>query len=312
MHFYLGVTDNQWFTALQQDQASECNFWMPSGRSFGVLQPGQEFLFKLKAPHNHIGGGGTFVRSEQLPLRLAWEVFGVANGCATFAEFAHKIIGYRAKSTADSDRNPTITCVVLEGTVFFQPADWIPVPEDWAGNIVTGKTHDMANPMHAALWQRYVALRDAYRAYHPDTAVRTMAATPARYGHEYMVAPRVGQSAFRLQVLAAYDQRCAMTREHTPLVLEAAHIRPYAQDGAHALANALLLRADFHRLFDAGYVTVDPEYRIQVSPRIAAETANGVRYQQRAGQHIHLPSDRTLWPDRDLLAWHQNQVFLAG
>lgn len=65
MHFYLGVTDNQWFTALQHDQASECNFWMPSGRSFGVLQPGQEFLFKLKAPHNHIGGGGTFVRSEQ-------------------------------------------------------------------------------------------------------------------------------------------------------------------------------------------------------------------------------------------------------
>jgi putative restriction endonuclease len=49
MHFYLGVTDNQWFTALQRDQASECNFWMPSGRSFGVLQPGKEFLFTLKA-----------------------------------------------------------------------------------------------------------------------------------------------------------------------------------------------------------------------------------------------------------------------
>lgn len=51
---------------------------------------------------------------------------------------------------------------------------------------------------------------------------------------------------------------------------------------------------------------------IQVSPRIAAETANGVRYGQRAGQQIHLPSDQAHWPDRQLLAWHQHEVFLAG
>jgi predicted restriction endonuclease len=95
-----------------------------------------------------------------------------------------------------------------------------------AANIVTGKTHDTANPIHAACWHRYVALRDTYRAYHPNTEVRKMTVAPPRYGHEYMVAPRVGQSAFRLQVLAAYDQRCAITQEHTPLVLEAAHIRP--------------------------------------------------------------------------------------
>ena len=149
MHFYLGVTDNDWFATLRDQQASECNFWIPSGRTFSVLQPGQEFLFKLKAPHNHIGGGGTFVRSQQLPLRLAWEVFGVANGCHDDSEFTRKILGYRASATASADRNPTITCVVLEGTVFFDQRDWIPVPSDWAGNIVTGKTHDPANPLHA-------------------------------------------------------------------------------------------------------------------------------------------------------------------
>ena len=59
-------------------------------------------------------------------------------------------------------------------------------------------------------------------------------------------------------------------------------------------------------------MTVDPDYRIQVSPRIAAETANGVLYTQRAGQQIHLPDDRALWPDREVLAWHQHAVFLAG
>jgi len=312
MNFYLGVTDNDWFTALRTQQAIECNFWMPSGKGFGSLLPGQEFLFKRKAPHNDIGGGGTFVRSEQLPLRMAWEVFGVANGCATFEEFARKIIGYRAKTGPSPDPNPVITCVVLEGTIFFNDNDIIPVPADWATNIVTGKRHDTANPLHDAVWQRYVALRDAYRAYHPRNEMHTLVNAPVRYGAEYVVAPRVGQSAFRLQVLEAYAQRCAMTYEHTPYVLQAAHIRPYAQQGDHALSNALLLRADFHLLFDAGYITVDPDYRIHVSPRIAAETANGVRYNQREGQRIHLPTDRALWPDRDVLAWHQNQVFLAG
>ena len=284
---------------------------MPSGRMFNVLQLGQEFLFKLKAPHNHIGGGGTFVRSEQLPLRMAWEVFGVANGCASMADFAHKIIGYRTRNGTGPDTNPSITCVVLEGTVFFNERDWIPVPPDWAGNIVTGKTHDTANPLHGALWQHYRILRDQYRIMHQSVEMRQMVNTPERYGAAYMVAPRVGQAAFRLQVLDAYRQ-CAITGEHTPMVLEAAHIRPYAQQGAHALDNALLLRSDFHRLFDAGYVTVDPDYRIQVSPRIAAETANGVRYSQRAGQRIHLPNDHALWPDRAVLAWHRDEVFLAG
>ena len=312
MPFYLGVTDNDWFRTLRTQQSIECNFWMPSGREFGVLKPGQEFLFKLKAPANRIGGGGTFVRSERLPLRMAWEVFGVANGCDTYAQFADKILGYRAKNGSPPDANPMITCVVLEGTVFFADNDQIPVPADWASNIVTGKTHDTANPLHDALWQRYVALRDSYRAYHVRPEMHALVDAPQRYGAAYMAAPRVGQAAFRLQVLAAYAQRCAMTHEHTPYVLQAAHIRPYAQEGTHALANALLLRADFHLLFDAGYVTVDPDYRIQVSPRIAAETANGVLYTQRAGQQIHLPHDRALWPDREVLAWHQHAVFLAG
>jgi len=44
-------------------------------------------------------------------------------------------------------------------------------------------------------------------------------------------------------------------------VLEAAHIRPYTSGGEHALANGLLLRADLHRLFDKGFVTVTPRFR---------------------------------------------------
>ena len=36
-------------------------------------------------------------------------------------------------------------------------------------------------------------------------------------------------------------------------------MRPYADGGAHALPYGLLLRADIHRLYDAGYVAVTPD-----------------------------------------------------
>jgi putative restriction endonuclease len=65
MQFYVGVTDSDWFTTLKTSQATECNFWRPSGQSFKVLEPGQEFLFKLHAPFNVIAGGGTFLRSQK-------------------------------------------------------------------------------------------------------------------------------------------------------------------------------------------------------------------------------------------------------
>jgi len=42
-----------------------------------------------------------------------------------------------------------------------------------------------------------------------------------------------------------------------------------ADGGVHALPNGLLLRADIHRLYDAGYVTVTPDLRFRVSHDLA-------------------------------------------
>ena len=76
----------------------------------------------------------------------------------------------------------------------------------------------------------------------------------ARYGEPILMRPRLGQGSFRVVVTEAYNRKCAMTGESTLLALEAAHIVPYAEEGAHDVRNGLLLRADFHRLFDAGLV----------------------------------------------------------
>lgn len=91
--------------------------------------------------------------------------------------------------------------------------------------------------------------------------------------------------------------------------LEAAHIRPYADGGAHEASKGLLLRSDVHSLFDAGYVTVTPELRFEVSRRIREEFDNGKHYYALHGQEIAKPDDPQQLPDRAALVWYNEQRF---
>ena len=132
--------------------------------------------------------------------------------------------------------------------------------------------------------------------------------TASRYGSEQVVRPRLGQGTFRFAVERAYG-KCAVTREHSLPALEAAHITPFTEGGPHELANGLLLRADVHRLFDRGYVTVTPDYRFRVSPRLEHEFHNGRVYYQLEGRRLWLPERPEDRPDPERLARHNDAVF---
>jgi putative restriction endonuclease len=123
------------------------------------------------------------------------------------------------------------------------------------------------------------------------------------------VEPRLGQGTFRVAVTAAYGGACAVSGEHSLPALEAAHIRPFGDNGPHHVRNGLLLRADIHRLFDKGYVTVTPDHRFVVSGRLAQEWENGKIYYAKDGSEIALPHSRGDWPDSELLRWHNEHVF---
>jgi len=73
---------------------------------------------------------------------------------------------------------------------------------------------------------------------------------------------RVGQQAFRFELLRAYNNTCAVTGCTVDEVLQAAHIRPVRSRGNHSPKNGLLLRADIHNLFDRGLLTIDGKYRV--------------------------------------------------
>ena len=101
-----------------------------------------------------------------------------------------------------------------------------------------------------------------------------------------------------------------MTQERTLPVLEAAHIRPYRQNGPHDIRNGLCLRSDLHRLLDKDYLTINPDdRRIVVSRRIKDEYDNGEEYYPLHGRPLTPPADPVAMPSREYLLFHAEHVF---
>lgn len=79
------------------------------------------------------------------------------------------------------------------------------------------------------------------------------------------------------------------------------------------MRNGLLLRADFHRLFDTGLVGIDPDYKIRISPKIHELYFNGKAYYRLDGKELTvLPHEAELKPDREKLDWHMQHCFQAS
>ena len=306
MRAFVGVTDGDWYELLAaQAHLEEVNFWQPGGnRVFRVLEPGELFLFKLHSPQNFIVGGGVFAHATILPISLAWDAFGIANGARTLQEMRERVDKYR-RHAGDRSEDYSVGCILLEEPFFLPREQWAAVPADFARNIVQGKTYDLELEPGATLWR---TLREAIASTRAPMVAEVAA---QRYGQPQLVAPRLGQGTFRVLVTDVYQRRCAVTGERTLPVLEAAHIQPYAAGGRHSVRNGLLLRSDLHTLFDRGYLTVTPEAHLEVSRRIREEFENGREYYALHGRELRLPPRSESQPAPDLLRWHNQNIFLG-
>ena len=307
MKLWVGVTDKNWFQYLSQRNPDEVNFWQPSGsRNFKVLRAGEPFLFKLHAPNNFIVGGGFFVRYSALPSSLAWDAFGSKNGVSSLQELTARVRQYRRN---DDALDPIIGCNVLAEPFFLERDRWIPIPESFALNIVSGKSYDTMTPEGASLWESVkAAMKNSLRVAEPSPIINED--SEERVGEAYLTRGRLGQGAFRVLVTDAYQRRCAVTGEKTLPVLEAAHIQPYANEGPHRISNGILLRSDLHKLFDLGYVTVTPDLHLEVSPRLKAEWQNGREYYAHHGKELSFkPAAPSSLPGSNFLKWHNENIF---
>jgi putative restriction endonuclease len=239
-----------------------------------------------------------------VPASFAWATFGQKNGAATENEMRARIERYR-RVEPNAAEDYSVGCILLQSPFFFSREQWLPVP-DWRREIVRGKGYTTDDEVGKRIWSD-IQLRLQARSFGVEGT--PLGIDGPRFGQPQTVLPRLGQGGFRVIVTDVYKRQCALTNSHVLHVLDAAHIRPYGQGGTHSPNNGLLLRQDVHTLFDRGYLTVTPEYRVEVSHRLKDEFDNGKEYYALEGRHILLPDSPAFQPSKEQLNWHNENVY---
>lgn len=121
---------------------------------------------------------------------------------------------------------------------------------------------------------------------------------------------RVGQDFFRRSVLANFDNQCCATGMAQPRLLVASHITAWADDPHNRLnpANGLCLAATHDRAFDTGLMTLDSDWRWQVSRvlLVEADPATTSLFGAVAGKKMRLPTKISL--STDLARQHRERA----
>lgn len=129
---------------------------------------------------------------------------------------------------------------------------------------------------------------------------------------ETLVRTRVNQGFFRAAVLAAYATRCCITGLSVPALLSASHIVPWAVDVKNRTnpRNGLCLNPIHDRAFDCGLITVTPELKVKLSPKVKGNNADvAVREFLWRFEGIPISSPRRFTPDESFLLYHNEHVF---
>ena len=106
---------------------------------------------------------------------------------------------------------------------------------------------------------------------HPQEAGHEIAEIRRAYATS-LTRRRLHQTAFRERVLRAYQDQCALCHLRYSELLDAAHIVPDAEsEGEPVVRNGIALCRLHHAAFDRFFLTVRPDYIIEVRPDVLEE-----------------------------------------
>ena len=125
---------------------------------------------------------------------------------------------------------------------------------------------------------------------------------------------QVRDHGFRKAIMKLYSHRCALCgiRMITPeghTIVEAAHIRPWADSQDDRPANGLALCRLCHWSFDRGFMSVNRDYEVLVSPLARSEENNPGHIMTLEQRPVFPPDDHRHIPDQECLGWHREEVF---
>ena len=208
-----------------------------------------------------------------MPLSIAWETFGSANGVRSLSDMRRRVNALRR----NAEDNDVIGCVVLSDVVVLAQTEHVEAPKDWKPNIVRIAGYDMLTGEGARVWNQLRAL-DIRAAQPEHSSLLSTARTRCIPAH-------------------GYGRIRTTMRDHR---------RAHA---THHIRNGILMRSDVHRLYDLGLVTVESDLTFRVSKSIERDYSNGKMYYVLDGKKIATPARPEHRPDSEALDWHATSVF---
>lgn len=130
---------------------------------------------------------------------------------------------------------------------------------------------------------------------------------------ETTIKARVNQSFFRSTILSSYNMKCCITGLSIPDFLVVSHIKPWSKDKENRTNphNGLCLNSIHDKAYDKGFITVTPDFKIQVSECFSDYSDDKavkdffLKYDDR---NIRKPE--RFVPTRDFLDYHYQNIFI--
>ena len=289
-------TSPRWLEFHRLQNSQRVCFWQPTPAYPEKLEFGDRWYF-CRRGSKQIDGYGTFAFWEKFTIREAWNNFGEDNGCESEDELLRLIVE-ATPAEHEIDLNSEIGCVVLVEVAYF------------------GKVIDLnkvgLRPLNVRF--EYLDDEDPIESFLLGLGVQGDVERGFRLCDEAEVKrsekflkDRTGQAAFRKTLREVYGDNCALSGSNPPVVLDAAHIQPYANDASNHVENGLLLRADLHRLFDAGVFYVDENLVTRFDENFIRENRNYFRYERVRLTFADIPDIRVR-PSKAALKYHRDNV----
>jgi putative restriction endonuclease len=128
---------------------------------------------------------------------------------------------------------------------------------------------------------------------------------------ETLIKARVNQSFFRKTILASYDNRCCITGIAISELLIASHIVPWSVDQKNRMnpCNGLCLNALHDKAFDAGLITIMPDYTIKLSENLKRKhSVIDSFFTSYENKKIILP--QRFLPSTEFIRYHNENIFI--
>lgn len=283
------LSDREYNFLRENTPPAKVNLWKAFAQDYSI-SPNSMIVLAIEG-ENHLVmpvGHAMFEQTDYLSIEEAWNIYSLGNCFMSKSDFQEAI-----KTFPNVCKSKKVFCTILRDVIISDELTSLPGESlTFVNSNVTALFSQNEFPYTLQSENNHEP-KDIIDSYNPFVPLDNDQ-TKLKIETESVV--REGQEEFRRSLFSAYGGKCCITGESTKEVLQAAHIQSYINKHSHHIQNGLLLRSDFHLLYDSGLMTILEDYTIRISRNIDSEY-----YQSFNGKKINLPSKEAWHPSKQAL-----------